>query len=328
MTQFGSFARLCKDSPIPWCNLFIRQISRHAPSILLPPSSDISSAPVGFNPPCAINHIHHPSSFGGRSDGNVALIVSSVFSFIWVLFLITRVSHRSAAVGRIEFRTFLLLYALSLPLQILTSSSLLSQSSLPLIMIVLTSLHSALVVSLFFVLLWFGIVSTQWIDDGSLSSVIPMYTIASALFILTTYISLDVALSITSTFGPSNPPQDLLSIPLFVLTQIWPAAATLIYFGIMLWVILHVLQEIPPVWYFVLSLAIFVLAQLDFYILSRTICQGTKAKIDGSFIATLLNTLSIAILYLGWTHITEESWDDEVYRPYEGPAQAPNSIGL
>ena len=38
---------------------------------------------------------------------------------------------------------------------------------------------------------------------------------------------------------------------------------------------------------------------------SQVICKGTKAKIDGSFIATILETASVAVLYLAWRSITE-----------------------
>ena len=49
-----------------------------------------------------------------------------------------------------------------------------------------------------------------------------------AFFAAVTYISLDVAFSFTTVFGPSNPPQNLHSIPLFILTSIWPAACVLL----------------------------------------------------------------------------------------------------
>ena len=51
-----------------------------------------------------------------------------------------------------------------------------------------------------------------------------MGILALGFFVATTYISLDVALHITSTFGPSNPPEAVHSTPLFVLTNVWPGA--------------------------------------------------------------------------------------------------------
>ena len=52
----------------------------------------------------------------------------------------------------------------------------------------------------------------------------PFDFFAAAFFAATTYIALDVGFSFTGTFGPSNPPEALHSIPLFVLTSIWPGA--------------------------------------------------------------------------------------------------------
>jgi hypothetical protein len=52
----------------------------------------------------------------------------------------------------------------------------------------------------------------------------PFYVLSLIIFGLTTYLSLDVALGITETIGgPSNPPDSLRSISLFVLLNVWPA---------------------------------------------------------------------------------------------------------
>ncbi|GJJ13091.1 hypothetical protein Clacol_007341 [Clathrus columnatus] len=41
------------------------------------------------------------------------------------------------------------------------------------------------------------------------------------------------------------------------------------------------------------------------------ICKGTDSRIDGSFIATLLETLAVIVLVAGWKNITEDSWEEE-----------------
>ncbi|EJD35347.1 hypothetical protein AURDEDRAFT_175551 [Auricularia subglabra TFB-10046 SS5] len=41
--------------------------------------------------------------------------------------------------------------------------------------------------------------------------------------------------------------------------------------------------------------------------------QGTDAVVDGSFVATLLETLSVAFLYGAWRSITEEDWSDDLF---------------
>ena len=75
----------------------------------------------------------------------------------------------------------------------------------------------------------------------------------------------------------------------------------------MIWIVVKKLHELPPLVYYMLAGILFILAQLTYFLLSRPICNGTNAKIDGSFIATALETLSVFVLYLAWQGITEGS---------------------
>jgi len=87
--------------------------------------------------------------------------------------LISSLSHCHwliSVLGRIELRTFLTLYLLTLPLQLLTTGSFLEQGSTALI--VLTAIHAGMVVTLFWSLLANAIVATQVVEDGSMSSLI------------------------------------------------------------------------------------------------------------------------------------------------------------
>ncbi|RDX41051.1 hypothetical protein OH76DRAFT_1561812 [Lentinus brumalis] len=147
-----------------------------------------------------------------------------------------------------------------------------------------------------------------------MSSLVPFDFGILAFLAATIYIALDVGFSFTSVFGPSNPPDALGSIPLFVLTSIWPGAATILYFGIMAYVVLGLLNEVRPMWYYVLAAVLFVLSQLDYFLLSKVICKidttqaaatGGVSKVDGSFIATILETAAVGVLYLAWRSITE-----------------------
>jgi uncharacterized membrane protein len=65
---------------------------------------------------------------------------------------------------------FLLLYLISLPLQLLTTGSLLEQGSTPLV--ALTAIHVGIVVALFWALLANAIVATQVVEDGSFASLV------------------------------------------------------------------------------------------------------------------------------------------------------------
>lgn len=95
----------------------------------------------------------------------------------------------------------------------------------------------------------------------------------------------------------------------------------------MLYIVLGVLREVRPVWFFVLSFVLFVLSQLDFFLLNKVICrvrpspslsthresmadagfdtQGADHRIDGAFAATILETAAVACLFFAWRSITE-----------------------
>lgn len=308
MTRFGDFQTLCSQVPsYPWCNLFYRQLLHNNASVLTGLSADATTAPVGVNPQCGI-----PNVKANGSLGNIANIIACGISVFIVLSLIVLAGRRKAAVGRTEIRLFFCIYLLTLPFQLLTTGSVLEQGSTALV--ALTAIHAGLVATLFWSLLGNAIVATQVIEDGTLSALIPLSIVGLAFFVATTYISLDVALTISRTLGPSNPPQALSSIPLFVLTTIWPAVATLIYFFIMLYIVVAILNEIRPLWYYILSGILFVVSQLAYFLLSKVICKGSS-KVDGSFIATLLETAAVAVLYIAWRSITEEDWDNDVYFP-------------
>jgi len=309
MTKFGDFEPLCHTVPsYPWCNLFYRQLEDHTPSVLVNASANTSSAPVGVNPECGILRVGYD-----KSVGNVANIVMCGVSIIFVTLLVIWTSRRKAAVGRIEIRQFFVLYLLTLPFQLITTGSFLEQGSTALTAI--TAVHAGLVAATFWALLATGLVSTQIVEDGTLSSLIPFNFFVLAFFAATTYIALDVGFSFTHVFGPSNPPQSLSSVPLFVLTSIWPGAAAIIYFLVMIYVVLGILNEFRPLWYFVLAMVLFILSQLDYFLLNKVICKGTSDKVDGSFVATILETAAVGVIFLAWRSITEDFWDDDAYYP-------------
>jgi hypothetical protein len=103
----------------------------------------------------------------------------------------------------------------------------------------------------------------------------------------------------------------------------------------MVWIVAGILHEQRPLFYYVLAGILFVLSQLAYFLLSRPICDGTNARVDGSFIATALETATIVFLYLAWQGITEglyfsrcvsrwrahcqrfrtEYWGDDAYFP-------------
>ncbi|KAJ3716577.1 chitin synthase III catalytic subunit [Lentinula raphanica] len=309
MSRFGDFGDICANVPsYTWCNLFYRQLSENSnlSSILSGVSSDATSAPVGVNPECGI-----PRVGSDGSVGNIANIVVCALSMIVVVGLIILTERRKAAVGRVELRNLLAVYFITLPFQLINNGSLLKQGST--LLVVLTAIHAALVATLFWALLANAIISTQVVEDGTMASLAPFYIFCFLIFGGTLYIALDVALGITQTLGPSSNPRELQSVPLFVMTSLWPIIATIIYFVVMLYVILGMLKELRPTLYYILAGVVFIFSQLVWFLLGKVICDSSRSKVDGSFLATILETTAVVLLFLGWRAITEGSWDNTYY---------------
>ncbi|KAH8831990.1 chitin synthase III catalytic subunit [Flagelloscypha sp. PMI_526] len=310
MTRFGDFQSLCANVPsYPWCNLFYAQLQKLSPASLQNANPEID--PVGVNIVCGIPRLG--TSPGAGSLPNIANVIACALSIIFTVALIVFTERRKAAVGRVELRSFLILYLLTLPLQLIDTGSFLAQGSTALV--VITAIHAASVAALFWSLLANALVATQIVEDGTVSSLIPFWGIAALIFAGTTYISVDTGLHITDVIGRSDPPEALRSIPLFILTSIWPAVCVILYFGIMAYIVLAVLNERRPMWFYILALILFVLSQLAWLLLGKVVCKGSGAKVDGSFIGTVLETAAVGVVWLSWRSITEESWDDDALYP-------------
>jgi hypothetical protein len=72
--------------------------------------------------------------------------------------------------GRIELRAFLVVYLITLPLQLITTGSFLEQGTTSLV--VFTAIHAGAVAALFWTLLGNALVATQIVEDGTPSSLI------------------------------------------------------------------------------------------------------------------------------------------------------------
>ncbi|KAF5345428.1 hypothetical protein D9758_013616 [Tetrapyrgos nigripes] len=323
MTAFGSFKFFCTNTPsYAWCNLFYRQLldlsnsNSNSTSLLQGLSKDATSAPVGIDPVCGIPKLGKEGSIG-----NIANLVLCVLSMLAIVGVIWLTERRKAAVGRIELRNMFICYFLTLPLQILTTGSFLEQGSTALV--VLTAIHAGLVAAFFWMLVANAVVSMQILEDGTMSSLMPYFIFTTAFFGVTLYISLDVGFGFTETLGPSKTdPGGLRSIPLFIFTNIWPAVASLAFLILQSYIILRVLRELRPIFFYALATILFVLSQLAWLLLGRIICKGTAkdgnlGKIDGSFVGTLGETAAVVVLFLGWKSITVEDWEEDQTYGYQ-----------
>ncbi|WVQ85849.1 hypothetical protein IAT38_008017 [Cryptococcus sp. DSM 104549] len=328
---FGSWAWICSHTPMPQCNLFFTQLFHDdTPQLtaLFPSSSDFfaqynvtgssstedpvvlaakGDAGTGIAANCEIARAGHRGS-----SGDIALMVISALSLLFTLFLILRASRRRAAVGRSEIRLLLIAYLVHCGLQIVTMSSVLEQGTKGLAAV--SAVHTAVVVVVFWLLLGDGLIATQVVEDGTAAALAPLSILTVLFFVPTLYISLDTSLHWTETFHMSaSDVESLRATALFVLTLLWPAFAALLYLLIMLYIVIKVLNEIKPAFLYLGSFVLFAASQVVFFLASQPLCDASNGKINSSFIAALLETAAVGILYLAWLSITEDDWGDEQY---------------
>lgn len=147
---------------------------------------------------------------------------------------------------------------------------------------------------------------------------------AIAFFVGTGYIALDTAFGYTSKFVSSLSPPDNRSIALYVLYQLWPLICLVGFFLLETILVLRVLGEkkpmrqcIPaspdcpancPTVYLIAAAILFAIGQVFQYVISTHICNGTSHKIDGALFETLFTLLSVVMIWVFWSSITEDDW--------------------
>ncbi|GAA6048053.1 hypothetical protein JCM3770_000168 [Rhodotorula araucariae] len=321
ISGYGRYDDVCRLIPsMPSCNLFFRQLLHH-PKNLAAPATQLLGLPdatspdfntalrsygVGVNSEC---FIPRASFVGGQPGylGNIANLILCGIAVLVGLGLAAAALRRTAAVGRIEMMTLFVLYAAVQGAQLADNSALLRAGSLALTWV--TAVHVGLLVGLFWVLLWCSFLSLQIVEDGTLLSLVPMFALGTIFTVGSGYIAADIGLTITNYFQ-SNPADHLQSAWLFSLTIVFPGAAALIYFIIQAGVVVRVLKEKKPLFTLLAAAFTFALAQAAQLALGHRICTGTNAKIDGSWIATLLETVTIGLVYAAWKMVTEDEWDN------------------
>jgi len=219
------------------------------------------------------------------------------------------------------------MYFISLPFQLLTTGAVLQQGSTALV--ALTALHAGIVAGLFWALLGNAIVSTQVVEDGTLSSLIvrPPSALHSPPTRRVGHCSLfvaDITLPRTDSHCVSSPllSSELQPISLWTwpyrylvlsarpthqalytasLCSFLPAcglarkysnqpisrwtyrfgvgSAAILFFVMMTWIVLAVLREVRPLWFYVLAATLFVLSQVDYFLLNKVCDLGISASI-------------------------------------------------
>lgn len=73
----------------------------------------------------------------------------------------------------------------------------------------------------------------------------------------------------------------------------------------MAYVITVVLREKKPLAYLTSAFIVMAASQVVLFLANDPLCKASQQKVDGSFIATLLETISVVLLIVTWSSVTE-----------------------
>lgn len=172
-----------------------------------------------------------------------------------------------------------------------------------------TGIHLGFIIATLWILMLNAVVGYQLLDDGTPLSVGLMAFSAAVLFVGTGYIALDTGYSWTGRFdsslvvGSNN-----RNIALYVLYQLAPLVFLFVFFALETLLVIRVLGERKPMIYLTAAALLFAIGQIFNYVVSIHICNGTHGKINGAMFETLFTLLSVFMIWVFWSSITEDDW--------------------
>ncbi|KAH9908048.1 chitin synthase III catalytic subunit [Xylariomycetidae sp. FL2044] len=285
-TNFGNFGDFCRDSTLPICNVLSDARTQRGP---------------WKEGACVLQGI--PLS-NGQYLGNLGSILLCGFAIATSIYLLLRSEKKRAAVGRREMQLFLLGYIIIEICEIFTVGEFPLSGT---VRVAFTGIHLGMIIATTWILMLNAVVGYQIIDDGTPLSLGLMVASAAALLIGTGYITLDTGYHWTGKWDSSYD-APYRQIPLYVLYQLVPLIFLVAFFVLEAILVLRILGEIQPMLYLVGAAILFALGQIFNYVISPYICNGTAGKIDGALFETLFTLLSVLMIWVFWSSITEDDW--------------------
>ncbi|EMT68204.1 Chitin synthase export chaperone [Fusarium odoratissimum] len=293
-TEFGNFHDFCRDSTLPVCNLLSQNHDQN-----------------GNWGGCELTGI---SLSGGRHLGNLGSILLAGAAIVTAVFLLLRSEKKRAAVGRREMQMFLIGYI------IISICEIFSVGEFPLnstVRIAFSAIHIGMIIATCWILMLNAVVGYQIIDDGTPLSMALIAISALLLLIGTGYIALDTGFSWTGYWDDSYEAPRNRNIALYVLYQLVPLILLVAFLVLEAILVIRILGETRPMIYLAAAALLFAIGQVFNYAISKYICDGTSGKIDGALFQTPLFTLlSVIMVWVFWSSITEDDWPMPVTNTY------------
>jgi len=291
-TEFGNFYDFCKDSTLPVCNILSEENGQ--------------AGPWGG---CELKGISLP---GDKHLGNLGAILFAAISIIVTVLLLLKSEKKAAAVGRREMQLFLFGYIL------ISICEIFSVGEFPLkkeVRDAFTAVHIGAIIATAWMLMLNAVVGYQLLDDGTKLSIGLVLGSAAVFFVGTGYIALDTGFQFTGYWDSSYEPPNR-NIALYVLYQLVPLIFIVAFYVLEAILVLRVLNETRPMAYLTAAAILFAAGQVFNYVVSRYICDGTSGKIDGSMFQTLFTLLSVVMVWIFWSSITEDDWSTTTVTTY------------
>ena len=220
-------------------------------------------------------------------------------------FLLWRSNRKAAAVGRREMQLFLLGFLIISICDVFTVGGFPLNDS---VRRGFTAAHLAAIAATFWMLFLNGLVGYQILDDGTALSVFLVLGSAAVFFIGTGYIALDTAFNWTGYFSEDSWSNIHKNTALYVLYQLMPLVFSAFYFILESILVLRVLGERKPMLWLGLAALMFAIGQVFQYVVSIHICRPTGGAVDGNFFQAIFNLLSVTLIWIFWSSITEDDW--------------------
>ncbi|WEW61782.1 hypothetical protein PRK78_007278 [Emydomyces testavorans] len=219
-------------------------------------------------------------------------------------FFIWRSEKKKAAVGRREIQIFLIGFAVIQLCEIFTVGGFPLDDK---VRKGFTAVHLAAIVATIWMLFINALVGYQFLDDGTPISIGLMVASAGVLFVGTGYIALDTAFSWTGHFDPSLSGENR-NVGLYVLYLLFPLICLVAFFALEAFLVIRILGEMRPMLYLAAAGVLFAIGQIFDFVISTHICQATNGKINGAMFETLFTLLSVGMIWIFWSSITEDDW--------------------
>jgi hypothetical protein len=173
-----------------------------------------------------------------------------------------------------------------------------------------TGIHIGAIIATTWILMLNAVVGYQILEDGTPVSMALFVGSAAVLLVGTGYVALDTGFQWTGYWDSSYDTPNNRHIALYVLYQLVPLIFIVLFYVLEINLVLRILGEKMPMAYLTGAAVSFAIGQVFNYAVSKYICDGTSGKIDGSMFETLFTLISVVLVWVFWSSITEEEWPD------------------